>query len=161
MRLFRLERDTDVTGISGTGVVAEGCEFDDGTVALRWRGQWATTVVHDEGIASVHHINGHDGKTRVVWLGYDNQELPEAPEPESTTQRGFGVWAEFKDHYDKNCVVVTSSLATEHCVWVQNEDGNAHLDGDMAVKVRNALNAWLLWVGHPAAHAATPRAVAQ
>lgn len=35
MNRFELVRDVDVTGISGTGVVAEGVEFSDGTVALR------------------------------------------------------------------------------------------------------------------------------
>ena len=38
MRTFRLIRDEDPTGISGTGSVAEGVEFDDGTVAMRWEG---------------------------------------------------------------------------------------------------------------------------
>ena len=36
MRLFKLQRKVDCSGVSGTGVVAEGVEFDDGQVALRW-----------------------------------------------------------------------------------------------------------------------------
>lgn len=67
-RAFVLERDVDRTGVSGTGVVAEGVEFGDGTVALRWRGRWPTSVVfHDLGIASVEAVHGHDGATRIVW----------------------------------------------------------------------------------------------
>lgn len=74
MRAFTLVRDTDVSGVSGTGVVAEGVEFTDGTVALRWVGKNPTSVVfHDNGIASVKQIHGHDGKTRVV---FDNEPVP-------------------------------------------------------------------------------------
>lgn len=67
-RAFVLERLVDETGISGTGIVAEGVEFSDGTVALRWRGPWPTSVVfHDRGIAAVEAVHGHGGKTRIVW----------------------------------------------------------------------------------------------
>ena len=67
-RAFTLERDTDVSGVSGTGRVAEGVEFSDGTVALRWTSDWPTSVVfHERGIESVRAVHGHDGKTRVVW----------------------------------------------------------------------------------------------
>lgn len=66
MRAFQLVRETDVTGVSGTGIVAEGVEFTDGTVALRWVGKNPTSVVfHDHGIKSVEAIHGHDGLTRI------------------------------------------------------------------------------------------------
>jgi hypothetical protein len=68
-RRFVLERDTDVTGVSGTGVVAEGVEFTSGVVALTWLTEWPTSVVfHDRGIASVEAVHGHSGSTRIVWL---------------------------------------------------------------------------------------------
>lgn len=67
-RAFHLQRDDDETGVSGTGVVAEGVEFSDGTVALRWTSAWPTSVVfHERGMESVEHVHGHGGKTRVVW----------------------------------------------------------------------------------------------
>jgi hypothetical protein len=67
-RAFVLERLVDETGISGTGVVAEGVRFSDGTVALRWTGAWPTSVVfHERGIDSVNAVHGHGGKTRIVW----------------------------------------------------------------------------------------------
>lgn len=67
-RAFLLIRDEDVTGISGTGVVAEGVEFSDGVVALRWTSQFPTSVVfHERGIESVKAIHGHNGKTRIEW----------------------------------------------------------------------------------------------
>lgn len=66
-RAFVLQRDVDETGVSGTGIVAEGVEFSDGTVALRWTSEWPTSVVfHDRGMDSVNHVHGHGGKTRVV-----------------------------------------------------------------------------------------------
>lgn len=68
-RRFELHRDSDVTGVSGTGVVAEGIAFTDGTVALRWKSEWPTSVVfHDRGVEAVQHIHGHGGATRLVWL---------------------------------------------------------------------------------------------
>lgn len=68
LRAFTLERDVDETGVSGTGVVAEGVAFSDGTVALRWVSQWPTSVVfHERGLASVEAVHGHGGKTRIVF----------------------------------------------------------------------------------------------
>lgn len=75
MRRFQLVRDVDVTGISGTGVVAEGIEFSDGTTVLRWVKSGTarpevvkpTTVVHDD-VASVVALHGHNGATFVEWV---------------------------------------------------------------------------------------------
>jgi hypothetical protein len=67
-RRFELYRDVDPSGVSGTGIVAEGVEFTDGKVALRWCSEWPTTVVFDRGIDSVEEIHGHNGHTRIVWL---------------------------------------------------------------------------------------------
>lgn len=68
MRLFHLQRDEDVSGMSGTGVVAEGIEFTDGVVALHWLGDWPTSVVfYEQGIEAVEHLHGHNGRTHVIW----------------------------------------------------------------------------------------------
>jgi hypothetical protein len=67
MRRFTLQRHEDVTGVSGTGFVAEGVQFSDGTVVVRWRGEHATTTVHAS-FASVEAIHLHVGKTSVDWL---------------------------------------------------------------------------------------------
>jgi hypothetical protein len=67
MRRFRLVRDEDVSGVSGTGLVAEGCTFSDGHVALHWLGRWPATTGHEH-IDAVYEIHGHEGLTRVVWL---------------------------------------------------------------------------------------------
>lgn len=67
MRRFELHRDVDETGISGTGLVAEGVEFSDLTVVLRWHGDWASTVVWPS-MAGVYSVHGHNGKTRIVFV---------------------------------------------------------------------------------------------
>lgn len=68
MRTFRLVRDEDVTGLSGTGVVCEGIEFSDGTAVIHWIvGDYHTTTVHPDGIGSVNRIHGHGGATRLVF----------------------------------------------------------------------------------------------
>lgn len=72
MKRFELHRTTDVSGISGTGTVAEGVAFTDGTVVLRWKTEWPTSVVfHDRGIEAVQAVHGHGGATRIVWLDLD------------------------------------------------------------------------------------------
>ena len=67
-RRFELVRYRDVSGVSGTGVVAEGVEWSDGTVALRWGGQFPTTTVWQDGIDALRRIHGHNGATTVRWL---------------------------------------------------------------------------------------------
>ena len=77
MRTFHLQRDEDFTGLSGTGKVAEGVEFSDGTVVMRWmdidhdsdnykRGVRPTTVMQ-ENIQAVEALHGHNGATHIVW----------------------------------------------------------------------------------------------
>jgi len=69
LRRFELHRHEDVTGVSGTGVVAEGVAFSDGVVCLRWLGDWPTSVVfHERGVDSVEHIHGHGGATDIIWV---------------------------------------------------------------------------------------------
>lgn len=66
-RLFELHRDEDETGVSGTGVVAEGVVFADGSVALRWKTETASTTIFDD-VDQMLKVHGHDGKTRLVYL---------------------------------------------------------------------------------------------
>lgn len=64
---FVLYREHDVSGISGTGIVAEGYEFTDGTVVIHWiAGEHHSTVIWDS-MASVEAIHGHNGATRIVY----------------------------------------------------------------------------------------------
>lgn len=67
MRRFNLVRDQDVTGVSGTGVVAEGVVFSTGQVCMTWLTAINSTVIYPS-IDNVQHIHGHGGATRIVWL---------------------------------------------------------------------------------------------
>ncbi len=68
-RRFVLDRIEDPTGVSGTGVVAWGCAFPDGTAVLRWNTEWPSSVVHyDRGMESIEAVHGHGGKTAIRWL---------------------------------------------------------------------------------------------
>jgi hypothetical protein len=67
MKRFILERHEDVTGVSGTGIVAEGIMFTDGTAVIHWiAGEHHSTVVWPN-ISSVEIIHGHNGATELVW----------------------------------------------------------------------------------------------
>ena len=69
MRRFVLERHEDVTGVSGTGGVAEGIEFTDGIVVMKWIvGDMRSMTIWNQGIEAVREIHGHDGKTEVLCI---------------------------------------------------------------------------------------------
>ncbi|MGH7792228.1 MAG: hypothetical protein ACREOB_07915 [Thermodesulfobacteriota bacterium] len=65
--MFQLVRDEDVTGVSGVGIVADGIEWPDGIVAMRWKINPRSTVIWDS-IEDAEKIHGHDGKTKIEWL---------------------------------------------------------------------------------------------
>jgi hypothetical protein len=69
-RLFHLQRDRDISGVSGTGRVANGILWPDGTVSLRWIGERPSTV-HWDRLADAEHVHGHGGATRIVWADED------------------------------------------------------------------------------------------
>lgn len=66
-RRLELHRDIDISGISGTGTVAEGVEFSDGTCAIRWVGTRSSTVVWGS-VADLLAVHGHNGATRLIWV---------------------------------------------------------------------------------------------
>ncbi|MEU9050221.1 hypothetical protein AB0D37_07410 [Streptomyces sp. NPDC048384] len=64
---FHLDRKEDLTGVSGTGTVAGGVIFPDGTVAMRWNTGTSSTAIYDC-IADVVEIHGHNGATVVTLI---------------------------------------------------------------------------------------------
>ena len=64
-----LYRHDDVSGVSGTGVVAWLVEFHDGRVAMRWcvKGKPAQTALWDN-LTDLEAIHGHDGASEIVWV---------------------------------------------------------------------------------------------
>ena len=67
MRRFCLVRYADPSGVSGTGVVAHGVEFGDGSVALRWICSRPSTSLW-ESIDDMITVHGHAGSTVIRWL---------------------------------------------------------------------------------------------
>ena len=65
-RRFTLVRDHDPTGVTGTGHVADGVQWPDGTATVRWASDRASTV-HWDRIEDAIAIHGHGGATRIVW----------------------------------------------------------------------------------------------
>lgn len=70
MRRFDLIRHHDVSGVSGEGKVAEGVQFSDRTLALRWLGDHPATAVWPS-LESVLAVHGHNGLTEVRWVDAD------------------------------------------------------------------------------------------
>lgn len=71
-RTFVLRRYLDVSGVSGVsgeGDVAEGVQWSDGTVSLRWPGKHPSITFWQNGITSLEEVHGHGGATEVVFLG--------------------------------------------------------------------------------------------
>jgi hypothetical protein len=64
---FSVLRRRDATGVSGIGHVADGAQFADGTVVVRWRGAYPTTTTYTS-MDAVRAIHGHSGMTTFVWL---------------------------------------------------------------------------------------------
>ncbi|WP_431980039.1 hypothetical protein [Streptomyces qinglanensis] len=99
-RRFHLQRDTDITGASGTGRVADGVLWPDGTTTLRWRGPRASTV-HWDRLADAKAIHGHGGHTRIVWddpepaadLYLGASGCPHCPDGHTPADRGSQPWA--------------------------------------------------------------------
>jgi hypothetical protein len=66
MRFFHLVRTEDESGVSGTGIVAEGVCFSNGKCALNWLTKYTSVAIYDS-IEELENIHGHNGKTLVEW----------------------------------------------------------------------------------------------
>lgn len=70
-RRFLLVRDEDVSGTSGTGIVAEGVLFSTGKTVLAWTTKYTSVAVYDS-LAEMEAIHGHQGRTSIEWV--DDEE---------------------------------------------------------------------------------------
>lgn len=68
MTLYEMIRDTDVSGVSGTGPVAEVAEFDNGWVVVAFYEYTAgvPNVIAYSSLEDAEKIHGHGGMTRLV-----------------------------------------------------------------------------------------------
>lgn len=95
-RRFHLQRDTDITGVSGTGRVADGVLWPDGSVSIRWRGDRPSTVFWDD-LAHAQHVHGHQGATRIVWDDPEptapDMDCPHCPDGHTLPDGGSQPWS--------------------------------------------------------------------
>lgn len=63
---FKVVRETDVSGVSGAGHVADGVIFSDGTTVLRWRTGTRSTGVYSS-FEDMRQIHGHGDATKFVF----------------------------------------------------------------------------------------------
>jgi hypothetical protein len=81
MRRFNLVRRVDESGVSGTGLVAEGIEFGDGTVAMRWKSREHHSTSLWDSIDDLIAIHGHGGMTTVGWIDPPEPMFEASPQP--------------------------------------------------------------------------------
>ena len=67
MKLFKLYRKVDITGISGVGYVAEGVIFENNKVILCWYGKVSSIVVYDN-LEDMKSIISHNNNTDIHYL---------------------------------------------------------------------------------------------
>ncbi len=88
MRRFYFDRQTDVSGMSGTGAVCEGVQFSDGSVVLRWLTSLSSTTLY-RSIEDAIAIHGHQGATNLVWV----DDLPSTPPPPEPFTSDPALWS--------------------------------------------------------------------
>lgn len=65
MNVFHLLRIKDESGVSGTGIVAEGVQFSTGKCVLAWVTEFRSIAIYDS-IKELEAIHGHNGNTIIV-----------------------------------------------------------------------------------------------
>ena len=63
---FYLYRREDVSGVSGTGIVAVGVILPSGQAVMEWCSRWPTVTIFQT-IDQVERIHGHGGRTSIGW----------------------------------------------------------------------------------------------
>jgi hypothetical protein len=74
VRRFYFDRQTDVSGTSGTGAVVEGVQLSDGRCVIRWLTFLSSLSIYDS-IEDAIAIHGHEGSTDLHWVD-DEPSVP-------------------------------------------------------------------------------------
>jgi hypothetical protein len=94
-RRFHLQRDIDATGASGTGHVADGVLWPDGTATVHWRGQDNSDAFWPTGMDGIRRRSCHDGLTRIVWDDPEpapRGDCPHCPDGHTPADSGSQPW---------------------------------------------------------------------
>ena len=77
-RRFALHRHDDISGISGTGLVAYGTAYPSGRTTLAWANSRISSITIYDSPEQVLQIHGHNGATHLIWID----------QPDETSTRG-------------------------------------------------------------------------
>jgi hypothetical protein len=66
MKKFHLLRTQDESGVSGTGVIAEGAMDHNGVCFLSWLTKYQSWGIYPS-METLENIHGHGGKTQIVY----------------------------------------------------------------------------------------------
>jgi hypothetical protein len=81
-----VERDEDVSGVTGIGQVSEFCIATDGRIAIFW----PVGVGHFPSLEDAIKVHGHNGKTRFVILDDEVAETDHCAHCHYCTKHDFG-----------------------------------------------------------------------
>ena len=86
MRRFLVVRKEDETGISGTGTVAEGVVFWDGTCVIKWTTDTSSLGIYKSHVEMIH-LHGHEGKTFIQWIDAKHEEVRKEDKPNAKEEK--------------------------------------------------------------------------
>jgi hypothetical protein len=87
IRRFHFVRSEDVSGVSGTGIVAEGVEFTDGSIVVRWLSHTASFGTFSN-LKTFLAVHGHNGAGTVEWVDPDpSEDKDESKRTKKTTRK--------------------------------------------------------------------------
>jgi hypothetical protein len=67
LKTFKMYRHEDVSGVSGCGVVAEGCLIcDTGEIIIRWIGSHSSINIYHS-LDDALFIHGHQNRTKIIF----------------------------------------------------------------------------------------------
>ncbi|MCX5562749.1 hypothetical protein [Streptomyces sp. NBC_00038] len=78
LRLY-FRRHEDVSGVSGEGRIADGVQWPDGSLSIRWRGPHPKIDFCDRGVDTAEFVHGHDGLTELVFIDQPGETPAPAP----------------------------------------------------------------------------------
>lgn len=75
MRMFEMYRESDESGVSGTGKVLEGVVFKGGTTVVRWLSPNPSTTIFNtfSSFESIHITPHPTNNTKIKWLDEGNK----------------------------------------------------------------------------------------
>lgn len=74
MKTFKVHRTKDVSGVSGTGIVAEGVVFPSGKCVIEWYGPHASIDINNS-VGDWIFVHGHNGSTVLEYCDTNVTEI--------------------------------------------------------------------------------------